>query len=451
MASDISSVTNEMMHTIQAANKAFEFVWSSIANTAKEINAPNVLEYASRKTISYNPNNPDIFQTEPELKPGTQIICDIMTSNLHEVNSNANNSASWMILGHCYLMISDYANAYSSFSHVLRINNQIQDPYFWYSFGCVYQHFKYYDDALKFFLNAKEITKNPALAPDYHLRLAFIYRAKKMFPNAYAELDAVLNNPPPNLKPDDIVFQRAFTLLLEGQTDLSLQEFKRLVNKYPNNLKVLQQYTWILSFRDDKASLNELQVVISSHPEFDKDPLLKFILARIELNNSNMESAYKKYCDIIVDWCDSALFWCELGVLYCKNEQYQDAIVAFQRAIYQKAQIPEAWLNFGLILEKHHDLDSAKRLYETGKQTCENSQKIQERLDKLIKGQRNNVNDEQPEEIRDPRFFQQIGDIQELGINRTPPKIPTSCVTANKELAKQIETLSMNYESLFEA
>ena len=79
--------------------------------------------------------------------------------------------------------------------------------------------------------------------------------------------------------------------------------------------------------------------------------MIKLLNARLKMKQQDMTAAYNGFRSCIGYWSDTAYFWCGLGALYFKNEQAQDAIIAFQRAICLQQDLVEAWLNLGLILE----------------------------------------------------------------------------------------------------
>ncbi|EAY13451.1 TPR Domain containing protein [Trichomonas vaginalis G3] len=449
---DVGSATKDITQAIEQANKYLEFVWSSIASTAKEMGSKSITNLAIRRTLSYNPQNQKIFETAPRIKEGSQKLCDIISRDLQDLQNNPNNYQAWIQVGKAYLALSDFTNAYCSFTHVLRINPQIQDPYFWYAIACVYQHFQYNEDALKFFKNIGSLANSKQDFPlysDYHLRLGLLYRSLRQYSQSSVELNLILKCPPLGLTEDDINFQIAFTQLAGGQQDLALREFKNLCDKYPKSHKIVQQYTWSLSFCNDDQSLNEAQRIIDLHPELNDDPLINFVLARLALKRGQMEVAYKKYCGCIPDWCESPVFWCGLGVLYFKNDQKQDALIAFQRALYQKAEIVEAWLNLGFIFEQLDNPSNAQKIYEAGCQNCRNSTRLEERLNRLSNPNSRNQVKLDIEEIKDSRFFNQIGDLQAQMILRIPPPIPANTIIPDEASARAIEDLRSPYETLF--
>lgn len=449
MASDIGSVTKEMTSVIDNANQIFEHAWSLIADTAKMVGSTSLTNYAVSRTISYNPQNRKAIEVNPSIQQGTQKLFDIITKNLSELQNDTNNVEKWILVGKCYLLLGDFTNAYSSFAHVLRINPNVEDRYFWYSIACVYYHFKFYDGALQFFMKVEPISQGFPLYYDYHLRLAILYRSLEKTNESLREFDIVAKCPPPGLTEDDINFQKSFTILQSGNTEQAVKDFQKFVGKYPNNLKIIQQYTWTLSFME-KSALDEAQKLINMHPEFADDPLLKFVQARIALKSSDMETAYDKYCDCINDWCESPVFWCGLGVLYFKNDQYKDALVAFQRALYQKAEIAEAWLNLGFIYEEHSSPADALKLYEAGKQNCPKNQKLIDRYNRLKNpGRAQTPTQITIEEIKDSKLFTQVGDLHAYNITLTPPPIPGLDVAEDKVAARAIEELRVPYESLF--
>ena len=450
MASDIGSVTCNITNAIESANRSFENVWQAIAGTASSMGASNVSQFAARRLLSYNPQNRDGLVVIPEAQPGITKLCEIISKTIAEIQTDPNNLTKWILVGKCYLLLGDHPNAYSAFAHCLRIDQPTNDPYFWYSIACVYQHFHFNEDALKFFTKVLEVDPNFPLVSDYNLRIGLCFRALGRYQEAINAINIVMQHGPPSgLTEDDVAFQRIFTYQISGAVPRALQEYGELVQRYPENLKLIQQYVWALSFQSDSASLQTAERIIAGVPQYADDPLLKFVLARIALKNSDMETAYKRYCDCIGDWSESPIFWCGLGVLYFRNEQRQDALIAFQRALYLKPEIPEAWLNLGIIFENLDQTPNASKIYQAGRQNCPGNQKLQERIARLQAGGKLQRPATEVEEIKDSKFFVQVADRHAAMVTRTPPPLPGSAVSADPAIARAVDGLACPYESLF--
>jgi glucose repression mediator protein len=107
---------------------------------------------------------------------------------------------------------------------------------------------------------------------------------------------------------------------------------------------------------------------------------LLLIAGRIAMKQEDMPMAYQQYRDCISYCNDNPFFWCGLGVLYYKGEQTQDAVIAFQRALYLQSEMAEAWLNIGLIFEQQGEIANAQKIYPTGQTKCPGRSEFAERL-----------------------------------------------------------------------
>jgi tetratricopeptide (TPR) repeat protein len=118
------------------------------------------------------------------------------------------------------------------------------------------------------------------------------------------------------------------------------------------------------------------------------NPALLLIAGRIAMKQGDIVAVYQQYRYCISYCNDNSFFWCGLGVIYFKNDQTQDAIVAFQRALYLKSEMCEPWLNIGLIFEQQGDFTSAQKIYLTGQAKCPGVQDFADRLGALAGAQR---------------------------------------------------------------
>ena len=459
MSVDANSMVKDITQVIGTANQALEYIWSTIASTAKEIGSTTITNCASLRALSYNPQNRKALEAQPRAIAGTQKICELIQKILAEIQKNSNIYQNWALIGKCYLMIDDFTNAYSSFAHVLRLlkAENFSDIYFWYAIACVHQHFGYNNDSLRFYQHALDLAKgakmnerNSPFLYDLHFRLGLLYRAMGNYAAAINELDIAKASPPLGLTVDDLTFQIAFTsLMIPGQSqENGIRELRVLTQKYPKSLGCMQQFLWSLSFRNDEKLLREGKQIIDSHPEFNDDSLIQFAAARIAYKGKDIESSFLKYRQCINDWADSPVLWCDLGVLYFKNNQKQEALMAFQRALYQKPEIPEAWLNIGMVFETSDNLPSALKIYEAGRQNCPKSQKLIDRYNRLSTGQKMPQRVE-IEEISNSEHFTQIGDIHAHSIISSPPLIPGMVFSNDESIARAIDDLHVPYESLF--
>jgi tetratricopeptide (TPR) repeat protein len=205
--------------------------------------------------------------------------------------------------------------------------------------------------------------------------------------NFDASLDAfqrVLVNPPNCFVREDIQFQIAYTLQLQGSIDRATDMYHDLHTRFPKCEMLTEQFCWFLYLQNKDGHLEPVKRIVDESISLNPlDPTLILIAARIAMKQEDMGTAYQHYRFCIQYCLDSPFFWCGLGVLYYKNEQTQDAVVAFQRALYLKSEMPEAWLNIGLIFEEQGDCPSAIKIYQTGSQRCSDNAEFHRRLQSI--------------------------------------------------------------------
>lgn len=423
MSSSISSLTNSVMKSLEKINIAIENLWCSSLGLTKEINV-NDFGISLRKMISYNPSTENI--EEAKIKDGVNTINEIIQTTVNEIEKNPENFKHWILLGHCYLTLSDMPNAYSAYAHALTMEESEDDSYFLYGLGCVNQYFKfkigkiYFQKALK-----HEIESNDLL-----LRYALALRKDCEYNQSIEHLESLLKSPPNCLKEEDIKLQIAFTYQLSGNKEKSSSLYKELFSIYPNNLLLLQQYTWFLSLSHESSDLNEaIKIIEESFPD---DPTLLLTYARIKMKRNDMIVAYQKFCKCILYWSSSSLFWCALGILYLKNGQKDDAIVAFQRSIYLKSDLQEAWLNLGLIYELSNDQTNTTKIYEIAIQNCPDSAQLKDRLNTSRNLKTRNADLNMIEEICDSKLFVQPAESIVNQYISNPPQLPIEVFHSDK-------------------
>ncbi|EAX88639.1 TPR Domain containing protein [Trichomonas vaginalis G3] len=370
--------------SIERANQEFESAWSSVLELSKFIGAEQDITIASHRLLSYNPQNKTVSSTNKNLSNAVNIICNFVTRKIEYVHNNPDDYNSWSTLAKCYLMLNDFPNAYTCVAHVIKLNENFQDATFWFVAGIVYQHFNYNQEALRFYRMSLQLEPHAPHIGDLNFRLAILYRSLNKPDDALPLFKSALTNLPPNLIEDDIKFQIAFTYQIQKQTDRANQTYNDLLRVHPRSLELNQQYAWFLSLSSDLRSLELAErIAKEAQDQYPNDPVLKFALACISLRQQFTTAAYNRYRECLNTWSDSPLFWCGLGILYLKNDQFQDAIVAFQRALFLRSDITEAWLNFGLIFQRQNRNDEALKIYQTALNNCNMAQQIQDRINAI--------------------------------------------------------------------
>jgi tetratricopeptide (TPR) repeat protein len=268
---------------------------------------------------------------------------------------------------------------------------------------------------------------------------------------AIASLESVIQHtPPPRLAADDITLQMAYTNQLANRTDKALHLYTDLCKRHGTTLELVQQYCWFLSLQYDRPSFEKAERIIqqSGHAA---DPVLRLVMARIAMKQQDMTVAYQRYCDCIAFWTDSPIFWCGLGVLYFKNEQMQDAIVAFQRALYLKSELSEAWANLGLIFELQKEVSTAITVYEQALQSCseKDSKVIRDRLNALNSARQRSASPTQIMDVNDSPFFVQVAERLAAEYVGNSPLIPAAVIGGDESLDVGLAEMAPPYNSIF--
>lgn len=283
-------------------------------------------------------------------------------------------------------------------------------------------------------------------------RTALCYRNIGSFDEAIKQFKLILDSPPGELTKDDVLFQIAFTHQLGGQGDQAEPIYDELLRHHPNCLELIQQYSWWLSFRPDPSYTERADSIIKNSPiEYQGDPILCLISARTALHQKEMSKAYDLYRQILTSWTDSSLFWCGLGNFYFSNDQFDDAVIAYQRALFLQGDIIEAWLNLGLIFQKQGDYNNALKIYHTALSSCNDSPRIRDRIEQ-VQSPRNSMRLPDILDITEEsgnRLFPQVLERCTVKMLGFIPQIPANRIGEYGHLEDSIRVLSPLMKSIF--
>lgn len=402
---------------IETVYPEVEKAWSNILAFSKLISKKDV-EETMHHLISLNPSNINVKKSKygNSVEELSRIIINITNTLKHD----SSNFDAWKMLGHCYLLLRDFPNAYSSYTFALGLAKECKDSCFWIGIGTVYQHFQM-KKAFLFFDNVNNLFKgNDPSYIDVAFRLAMFWRTKKDYAKAINLLKSLCKQPPKNLTEDDILFQLAYTYQKEKKMNLAEDIYEKLYSSHPNSLKLAQQYGWFLLLQNNKKSLEKVKELISKHKN---DPLLKLLSAKIAMKNQNIELAFKIYTDCISTWSDSPLLWCGLGVLYFKNNQIQDAVIAFHRAFLINPELVEPRYNIGLIFEIQNDIKKAMTIYKESFNSCPNCDLLRERYNLIASGSPRQISPSMIRELNESDYFVQIAENVADDYISNPPKL----------------------------
>lgn len=443
---------DEVNASIQRANKELEEAWGCALSFSRDPSFADATERAARRLIAYNPQNPLIAERYPQLSSAVECVCDIITEKMEAIAANENDIDAWKNLLFSYLLLGDYPNAYSIAAHIMNICKKIKDSFIWYCAGIVYNVFKYEEEALTHLYHAKQkFFKCPAF-PDLYFRIALILRQSGQYGDAEALFKTLMTSLPPGLTKDDIKLQMAFTLQLMDRTHDAQLNYESLYTDHPDVVEVKQQYVWFLSLQNDPRGYARAKEIWSL-PQNEHDSVLKFAAARIATKKRDTSEAHTRYRECTSEWNNSPLFWGGLGILYLKNEQEDDAIVAFKRALMLQSDIPEVWLNLGLIFEYRGDTEAAAKIYQTALNTCKGCDKLRERHASVNTPARKATVGKQllkeVVELDGNKYFQQPVEIISERLLETPPDLSQSSYMHEKGIEKHAKELFVPFKSLF--
>ena len=184
--------------------------------------------------------------------------------------------------------------------------------------------------------------------------------------------------------------------------------------------------------------------------KYPNDTTFSLISARIAMRVNDIAQAYQYFRYCIDFYTESPLFWCGLGILYYKNEQNDDALVAFQKSLNLKPDLIESYLNIGLIYEEKYDFQSAQQTYAEAKQKFLDVTIFSDRLLSLANRQRikNFRTQFQIIDIDDSKFI--TSSVEQFSSNyiSSVPKLPYECFNIG-ESAKDFCQLSTFPKSFF--
>jgi tetratricopeptide (TPR) repeat protein len=211
--------------------------------------------------------------------------------------------------------------------------------------GVVYAHYNYNDHALNCHQKALSFDPQFMYTKDILLRIGLLHRQLGNYDSALQYLEKAHKDPPNGLLPEDISLQIGFTYQVMGDDPTAVSIYRELYHLYPTALQLIIQYAWFLFLRSKSNENLEtvLRIVNQGLAVHRCEPTLLLIAGRIAMKQDDMAMAYQQYRYCISYCNDNPFFWCGLGVLYYKNDQEQDAVIAFQRALYLQSEMSEAW------------------------------------------------------------------------------------------------------------
>ena len=437
------NMTGNPTSFLDRINSEFEQAFIVAVEASYEMGEYDDSLVAAKRVFAYNPNSKIILQFFPNFSNSIERISKLIEVHGSQLESKSTDFNQWSTLGYCYLTIGDFPNAFAAFAHALRLSPDCTNPIFWYAMGVVYGHYSYLEKAILFYNKVKSLDPYFSYINDINFRIGLIKRSLGFYDVAIEYFESVKQEPPSGLQSDDVIFQIAYTYQVSGNFNKALLLYQDLYSRYPNCIKLIQQFCWFLLHVPNPptssiskelsqfASFHSISTIISqglsTHP---RDPFLTFIAARLAMRNNDMNEAYQNYHQCISFYRDSAYFWCSLGLLYYQNDQYRDAVEAYQAALYHQPNLPEAWLNIGLIFEQQKDLNTAVRIYQTGSQWCTNCPEFEQRINNINISKtsfKKIIPNYQLIDIDDSKFMTPIPKEITMLYNAAVPELPIEC------------------------
>jgi tetratricopeptide (TPR) repeat protein len=381
---DHSSQKVPMAETIlpllQRIDSEFARSFTIAARTSLDLQCRQEGQKAAKRAIALGPNCAPILDLFPEYTAIITEIDELLLRQTQVLQSDPENAKSHEICFFCYLSLGNFPFAFRE----LKKCADSDEASFCYAAGVVYAYYARLDSAVCCLEKLRSFDGDGGDARDLDFRLAIVERSAKNFDGARERLERLLKAPPKNLTVSDIRFQIGYTLELSGKFDEACRVYEELHGVFPVNEAVAEQMVLCKYLRDRAGDLTQTKALLAKvsgiHP---RNPLLLLVSAWIDVREHERERAYGHYRACLPYFRDSPYFWCALASMYYHNQQCQDAVTSFQRALYLKNNLPEAWLNIGLIAEESSDFAGAMKVYQNGKSHCATEREFDDRIETL--------------------------------------------------------------------
>ena len=380
----------------RSINQSFSTCFSNAMKLALTLEKTSDAELAAKRSFAYNPQNSEILDLFPQYEDTLTLLSSIISSATADIQKDNSNLEAWLLLGYCYLQFGDFPNAFAALIQFdcekLEKENDLRYPeYYYYALSIIYHHFNYQIQSFKWYTKLMNCSKFSSFLykDDFYYRLGILCRSLSKYSESIQYFTKIIDSPPNGLKKADIQFQIAYTYQLFGKNEEARTIYKQLLDNYPNNIYIKQQYILFLFLSQSTFDNNLLNNIIGDSLSNKPNPQLLFFYACILLKKNDLSSAYDYFKQCVSYYYDSPEFWCLFGILYAKNEQWTDAIMAFQRSLYVRNEFEEGWLNLGYSYEHLKDIESASRIYQTALMNCPQSSAITERTNNLAMGRSN--------------------------------------------------------------
>ncbi|KAL4876049.1 hypothetical protein BJY04DRAFT_200502 [Aspergillus karnatakaensis] len=259
----------------------------------------------------------------------------------------------WGSLGHCYLMMDNLQEAYTSYQQALYHLRDPKEPKLWYGIGILYDRYGSLDHAEEAFSQVMRMSPEFEKANEIYFRLGIIYKQQQKYNQSLDCFKYIVNDPPRPLTEEDIWFQIGHVHEQQKDYEAAQQAYRRVLDRDPNHAKVLQQLGWLYhqqsnSYASQEKAIEYLEKSVSAD---NSDAQSWYLLGRCYMSQAKYPKAYEAYQQAVYRDGRNPTFWCSIGVLYYQINQYRDALDAYSRAIRLNPYISEVWYDLGTLYE----------------------------------------------------------------------------------------------------
>ena len=178
-----------------------------------------------------------------------------------------------------------------------------------------------------------------------------------------------------------LILHKAQRHAKKGETDLAVQQYKRILQKYPQNkraiagLKALQQPERIKKAANPQVSQEQFNGLITLYnqgklkqaldagealeKQFPSTPYIPNLLGAVNAGLGRLEQAVANYEKALAIKPDYAEAYNNMGLVLKDKGESDAAIESFKKALKTKPDYAEAYHNLGLVLKDKGESDAA--------------------------------------------------------------------------------------------
>lgn len=356
---------NQKIDAIEKSKFALRKCYANAILLSKQFGDDLDNDNCFKRMITYADDSRMIKKSMPSESLAIHQINDIINNECKGIQKNYNDFEKWKCVCYCFLMMGDFPTSYYIASEMNKISDQKKDLLFVYVSGILHSHFQQFEKSLNYL--SLLVDKEFSQIDDVYFRLGIIYRYLGKYEQSIKTFTKV-NPQKIKLKVEDLWMQMALSYQLNDDYFHAENYYIKIFHNFPI-VEVARQLS-MFYFLCENNLIKTKGSVDNFIKIFKKDPVLVIISALVELKLNNLILAYELYSSCTEYFSESPYFWFGFGVIYFCNNQLNDSIIAFQKVLYLKNDIPEAWLNLGLLFEIENKDESAYQIYEVGLEKC---------------------------------------------------------------------------------